>query len=274
MEKKEKGLNRGPDLLGFWTRQISKSKRKRRNNNFGFSLVELIIVIAIMAILAAALAPALIRYIAKSRKAVDIETASVIFEAANLASATSSDEANAGWYIAADTKSTKNVARTWVTPNGHNADIDKSYNRKDQYEVAVVAWARGIDYNGWQNALFKATIDGNVSDQNGNLQKDSLYLTQYFVNEFLSNLFHDAALSESYKGAGKNKYDGKQFATMEFRFKQDAGLGIPECWCLCINCVSFTPEVWIGNKSKSLGGTGSVRPIYRLYPDPCLEYTE
>ena len=37
--------------------------------NKGFSLVELIIVIAIMAILAAAIAPALIRYIDKSRSA-------------------------------------------------------------------------------------------------------------------------------------------------------------------------------------------------------------
>ena len=51
----------------------------------GFSLVELIIVIAIMAILAAAIAPALIRYINKSRKASDIETASVIMDSLNVA---------------------------------------------------------------------------------------------------------------------------------------------------------------------------------------------
>lgn len=51
----------------------------------GFSLVELIIVIAIMAILAAAIAPALIRYINKSRKAHDIETASVIMDSLNVA---------------------------------------------------------------------------------------------------------------------------------------------------------------------------------------------
>ena len=54
-------------------------------NEKGFSLVELIIVIAIMAILAAAIAPALIRYINKSRKASDIETASVIMDSINVA---------------------------------------------------------------------------------------------------------------------------------------------------------------------------------------------
>ena len=46
--------------------------------NKGFSLVELIIVIAIMAILAAAIAPALIRYIDKSRRADDVAAAETL----------------------------------------------------------------------------------------------------------------------------------------------------------------------------------------------------
>ncbi|MBQ8984198.1 MAG: prepilin-type N-terminal cleavage/methylation domain-containing protein [Lachnospiraceae bacterium] len=50
----------------------------RRNK--GFSMVELIIVIAIMAILAAALAPTLIRYIRKAQKTYDIDTGRVIGE--------------------------------------------------------------------------------------------------------------------------------------------------------------------------------------------------
>ena len=51
----------------------------------GFSLVELIIVIAIMAILAAAIAPALIRYIDKCRKADDISAAESIMKGADAA---------------------------------------------------------------------------------------------------------------------------------------------------------------------------------------------
>ena len=46
--------------------------------NKGFSLVELIIVIAIMAILAAAIAPALIRYIDKSRRSDDVAAAETV----------------------------------------------------------------------------------------------------------------------------------------------------------------------------------------------------
>lgn len=47
----------------------------QKKKNKGFSMVELIIVIAIMAVLAGALAPALIKYIEKSRRTVDIGSA-------------------------------------------------------------------------------------------------------------------------------------------------------------------------------------------------------
>lgn len=57
---------------------IMKRSRHAICDSKGFSLVELIIVVAIMAILAGALAPALIKYIEKSRRAKDIKNAKAI----------------------------------------------------------------------------------------------------------------------------------------------------------------------------------------------------
>ncbi|MBQ8147505.1 MAG: prepilin-type N-terminal cleavage/methylation domain-containing protein [Lachnospiraceae bacterium] len=52
-----------------------------RKKNKGFSMVEIIIVIAIMAILAAAMAPMLIKYVGKARKSRDVDTGKEIYAA-------------------------------------------------------------------------------------------------------------------------------------------------------------------------------------------------
>lgn len=56
----------------------NSKKEGKKLNNKGFSLVELIVVIAIMAIITAALAPQFMKYIEKSRKSTDISTAELL----------------------------------------------------------------------------------------------------------------------------------------------------------------------------------------------------
>lgn len=57
------------------------NKKETKKNNKGFSLVELIIVIAIMAVLIAILAPAFIRYVEQSRQSADLSAVEDIVKA-------------------------------------------------------------------------------------------------------------------------------------------------------------------------------------------------
>lgn len=62
-----------------------KRKEQKRMGNKGFSLVELIVVIAIMAVLVAVLAPQFTRYVDKSRQSNDATTVAGIVNAAQSA---------------------------------------------------------------------------------------------------------------------------------------------------------------------------------------------
>ncbi len=66
--------------------------KEKKLNNKGFSLVELIIVIAIMAVLIGVLAPQYLKYVEKSRQSADLDNVDALISAVEIYSA---DPANA-----------------------------------------------------------------------------------------------------------------------------------------------------------------------------------
>lgn len=75
-----------------------KFLNKKKNDNKGFSLVELIIVVAIMAILVGLLAPQYLKYVEKSRKSSDASNLSEIVNAIQIYAADSESSLSAGDY--------------------------------------------------------------------------------------------------------------------------------------------------------------------------------
>lgn len=103
----------------------------KKKDNKGFSLVELIIVVAIMAILVGLLAPQYVKYVEKSRKSADASNLSEIVNAIQVKAADAESSLPSGGYKITISDSTKKttieaVAGDGVTPNTDAVDTIKA----------------------------------------------------------------------------------------------------------------------------------------------------
>lgn len=132
-----------------------KFLNKKKNDNKGFSLVELIIVVAIMAILVGLLAPQYLKYVEKSRKSADASNLDEMVRAIQIYAADAEVTLPADTYTITINATSTSVKAT-NTANTRKAKVALNENAPD--------WAKTkLKSNKWDNGKSEETQKANVT---------------------------------------------------------------------------------------------------------------
>lgn len=132
-------------------KRIVESKQK------GFSLVELIIVIAIMAILVGVLAPQFIRQVEKSRESKDIQTIENLEEAVSVYVAAYKMEPGDEITITIQNK------KATVGGSAYAANGLKEYGVDDVYDLASSKWEDNVFRYNLSTGIYHWEADNDIS---------------------------------------------------------------------------------------------------------------
>lgn len=128
-----------------------KFLNKKKNDNKGFSLVELIIVVAILAILVGLLAPQYLKYVEKSRKSADASNLDEMVRAIQVYAADAEETLPEDTYTITINKDDKSGKATTVVTVNSKKDANKEVAERALTEAAP-DWAKTkLKSNKWDS---------------------------------------------------------------------------------------------------------------------------
>ncbi len=220
-----------------------------KNSNGGFSLLELVIVIAIMAVLITVLTPNFLKYVYKSQKNTDMVNAQKIGQAF-LTALVEFPDAN----------------RTYETYASFSKPVSATVNgHKETYSVYGIMTNKPDDHN--YNGAFWGTMSQFIDRSDGSpglytYVNNTLGISRY--NTLKQNAIMIPRYSVRCDLTGEEEGDAWR-----------CGRGSIDRWRICKRVFpdgTSRVEVWAANNDKS--GDGGGYPIYRVWPEPDDVYTK
>ncbi|MBQ9391640.1 MAG: prepilin-type N-terminal cleavage/methylation domain-containing protein [Lachnospiraceae bacterium] len=142
-----------------------KLLNKKQKNNKGFSLVELIVVIAIMVVLVAVLAPVFSKYIESSRRSTDVQNANSIAESVVADVADGQKFSGATKVVSGTPSAIKDNIQTKGDAVGSKKDFYFEYDANTNKAIVYVDGAKGSQTNGvWSGDLTNEDNAKNYKD--------------------------------------------------------------------------------------------------------------
>ncbi len=248
-----KGIQKGSVIMKKRINSLLK-------NNHGFSLVELIVVIAILVVLMSQLIPAVVGYVKRAQKISDLNTASQLGAACTAALA--SAEAQQDFLNCAHNSSSANVAM--------NGGIGAATTGLDGKRFAVIGYAIVMDVNAQGNLVHKLDRSNykNMST-NSRSQFIGIKNAQNEGKLFIAKLQEIIGTNSDYKLS----YWAPVYPDKTPNGNAQSGRVCDRIMILG-DYNSRELSIWAGYPSNENGNPGTEVPVYQLWPNPSTVYTD